>query len=64
MRDPIENGGMRDDAPRASAAPEAAGWGRTVASMAVIAATGVAIRDLPLSPERVWHALQEAGDRS
>jgi CO/xanthine dehydrogenase Mo-binding subunit len=31
---------------------------------AVRAATGVVIRDLPLSPERVWHALQEAEDGS
>ena len=28
---------------------------------AVRDATGVAIRDLPLSPERVWRALQERG---
>jgi CO/xanthine dehydrogenase Mo-binding subunit len=29
---------------------------------AVTDATGVVIRDLPLSPERVWRALQEAGE--
>jgi CO/xanthine dehydrogenase Mo-binding subunit len=29
---------------------------------AVMDATGVVIRDLPLSPERVWRALQEAAD--
>ena len=28
---------------------------------AVRDATGVAIRDLPLTPERVWRALQAAG---
>jgi CO/xanthine dehydrogenase Mo-binding subunit len=28
---------------------------------AVADATGVVIRDLPLSPERVWRALREAG---
>ncbi len=30
---------------------------------AVADATGAVIRDLPLSPERVWRALQEAGER-
>jgi len=29
---------------------------------AVYDAVGVRIRDLPLSPERVWRALQEAAD--
>ena len=29
------------------------------AARRVIDATGVAIRDLPLTPERVWRALQE-----
>jgi hypothetical protein len=28
---------------------------------AVTEATGVLIRDLPLTPERVWRALREAG---
>jgi CO/xanthine dehydrogenase Mo-binding subunit len=31
---------------------------------AVREATGGVIRDLPLSPERVWRALQERGERS
>jgi CO/xanthine dehydrogenase Mo-binding subunit len=30
---------------------------------AVFAATGVRIRDLPLTPERVWRALRDAGAR-
>ncbi len=47
MGDAANDGGMRAHAPRASTDSEGAGWGRRVASMAVIAATGVAIIYVP-----------------
>ena len=47
MGDAANDGGMRANAPRASTDSEGAGWGRRVASMAVIAATGVAIIYVP-----------------
>ncbi len=36
----------------------------TAIANAVADATGVRIRELPLTPETIWSALQEAGDRS
>lgn len=47
VRETPENDRMPEDAPRASTVSDAAGWGRRVASMAVIAATGVAIIYVP-----------------
>lgn len=47
MSENPEKARMRAHAPRASTDSEGAGWGRRVASMAVIAATGVAIIYVP-----------------